>query len=752
MIGDIIKCKVKISKQLFPKGECIKSGDFAILSMDVLDTIEGEPQLSKWGNIVVLGNVCEMEYNEVYTLLAEECENEKFGGVQYSVIQIGQLSPLETREEQEIFLSTVFTGGIVQALFDAFPNPIEVIAKNDTEKLCTVHGIGAKKANRIINRYFATIDNSKAYIELYKYGLKKKMIDKLISHYNSPETVIKKIEENIYILADEVDGIGFKKADELALQSGIESNDIRRVEAFIKYHLRKEGESGNSYLTPNDLMLAIEEELGEDLDMEVLKKCIHVMYDNKVLWWNEEQTMMGLYKYRVLEQRICDELVRIMKSENKFDIGNWESIVKRIEELQGWEYTNEQKLGIETVLKNQLIVVTGLAGTGKTTVTNAMTKILNKYTIIQSALAGRAAQRMKEVTGIESNTIHKTLEYNPSQGFMKDEEDPIQSDIIILDEASMVGGELFLSMLKAIKSGTKLVILGDYGQMSSIGSCNVFYDLIKSGVVPLVKLTVIHRQAKKSAIKVESIKIRNNEQIIDSTFEGKKILGELQDLELNITKDKTKVQDMIVKEFREKIKMVDSIMDLQIIVPMRLRGDISTFNINNRIQQLYNPGNNENSIEIEVNKNNKYVLKVGDKVVNTRNNKKTVDINSNTIPIFNGDIGIIKEIDLENEVLIIDFYGKGMIVIPKANTKNIELAYAITGHKIQGSQVKTAIVGIDYSAYKLLTSEWLYTALTRAEDLCVLVGLNEAIRYATSQVETTVKQTFLSYFLNDSLQ
>jgi len=419
--------------------------------------------------------------------------------------------------------------------------------------------------------------------------------------------------------------------------------------------------------------------------------------------------------------------------------------IQKVESVDGFKYCFTVPTNMLVLRREGRIFITG--NTGKTTVVKAMLTVLGTYDFAQCALSGKAANRMFQVTGYDGKTIHRLLGTDPKGGFLHNEEDPLPQDIIIIDEASMIGGSLFLSLLKAIASGTKVVILGDAGQLSSIGVANVFHDILKNKTIPTVKLTKIHRQAQKSAIITESINIRKQNQIFDSDFEGTKILGELQDLELDIYQNKELSILKVLNQFKKHIDRVDNILDIQILVAMKERGEICCFKINKAIQQIYNPRGN-NPVEIGNFEQTKYVLSEGDKVINTKNNYKAISIEGERTPIFNGNIGIIEKINVNEGLMVINFEGIGRILIPYANYKDISLAYAITTHKSQGDQWHTVIACTDYSAYMSLSCEWLYTAITRAEKYAVLCGENKAIRYGISQSKTPIKQTFLCEMLN----
>ncbi|HET7732216.1 MAG TPA: AAA family ATPase, partial [Paludibacter sp.] len=665
-------------------------------------------------------------------------------GLQYDLVFMNQSADLTKVDEQKIFLSKILTSKQFDAIYNEIENPFEVIQKEDVSKLTKVKGIGLTTAVKIIERYKETIDYSDAYVKLHNLGLTDTMVKKLCSAYKSPQVLIEKFEENPYILCEDIDGIGFKRADEFAKKYGIEPNSPKRIKSYVKYCLNSEAQLGNSWIDTQKLVNYMDKELGIT-DKKTIGSTLLSMEN---LWWSHDKKKIGLSKIYDLEKNIADELIRLLNAPNHFKFDNWEDKIKEIEENIGFEYTDEQVRGVEITLKNNVVCITGLAGSGKTTITKAIIKILGSYNFAQCALAGKASQRMSEVTGYEGYTIHRLLGFEPPAGFAYNKNNNMPYDIIIVDETSMIGGELFYDLIQAIKTGAKLIILGDSGQLPSIGTCNVFHDLLNNGTIPTVKLNKIHRQAQKSAVITESRKIRNREQIIEKGFTGKQILGELQDLELDIYADKSESAKKIITQFKEKLPLVKSVLDLQVLVAMKDRGDICTYILNKAFQLIVNPTNSE-KIEVEMtwSKELKYKLREGDKVIDVRNNYKTLNLSGDVAPVFNGNIGIIEKINLENGLMVVNFENVGRIIVKKEDWSDIQLGYVITTHKSQGSQWEYVIVGVDYGSYMSLSCEWLYTAITRTQKYCVLVGENQAIRYATSVTKTPTKQTHLCEIL-----
>jgi exodeoxyribonuclease V alpha subunit len=298
--------------------------------------------------------------------------------------------------------------------------------------------------------------------------------------------------------------------------------------------------------------------------------------------------------------------------------------------------------------------------------------------------------------------------------------------------------------------------MGDVQQLTPIGNCQVFADILNSDVVPTVKLTKPHRQALRSGIIPTSINVAKQEQIFNTSFEGNEILGELKDMEIDIYKNKADMSEDVISHFQTELAKINDIMEVQIVVPMKLKGCLSCYNLNTQIQMLYNPIIEDSYIDIPLTKIKDttnpdykgYKIHVGDKVINTKNNYKCINNEGKITPVFNGNIGTITNI--ENKCCTVNFIGIGEITLNKAETSSLELGYAISIHKSQGSGFHSAIVAIDGSSYVLNNSELLYTGLTRAKKYCVLIGKNSAIHSAISRKEVNKKQTFLKELLQQN--
>lgn len=760
----ILKIECTLDRIFYPKySKKVNSGEFAIFSAIVTKRLENCDE--DLYSVKLKGNTCTLEYGTTYKVFCKLAESHETYGDTYELVYISKCIDISSKDKQREFLKNVLNENLVDKLFDEYDDVIKLLEERDVKSLMKIKGIGNQVALKMIDEYEESKDYSAIYMELGQLGLTHTFIKKLVDFYHSPDTVIDIVRNNPYDLV-RVDGVGFKKADEVACKVGIGQYDIRRIKGFLLHHLNDQGEAGKSYLNYQELMKALYDTLGF-VPEEVVNATAKSMIDNEDVVVLENGSKIALKRFYDLEKNIMSELLRLQIGQIKviesdfdefdselhkdyipksFNIGNWETIIQRVEENQGFSFTDEQKSAIKLSLDNHVMALTGLAGAGKTSTANGICSLYDNYNILACALSGKASVRITEATGLPASTIHRALGYQNGT-FLFNKENKLAVDIVLIDEATMINGTLFLSLLEAIPTGAKVIIMGDVQQLTPIGNCQVFADILDSNVLPVVKLTKPHRQALMSGIIPTSIKVANQEQIFGNSFEGNEILGELKDMELDITSSKESMSDTILNHFQTEMNKYSDIMEVQVCVPMRLKGELSCYNLNTKIQNIYNPKfNDSKEIEILLEKKNedtkKYLIRVGDKVLNTKNNYKCVNVDGETTPVFNGNIGIVKEI-ADDGYCTIDFVGIGEVLFSKSDSKNLELAYACTVHKMQGSGFTSTIVGMDTGSYIMNNSELLYTAITRAKKYCVLVGNNYAISKAIQTKEVKTKQTFL---------
>lgn len=734
---------------------------FTIASFDLVKEIDGEVEIHPiYKTFTVVGIMPYLMEDADYEISATEVENKKYGK-QYQVNSINLYLPngIESKEGQKEFLDIIFTKLQVKEMYEALDDPYMTLKDGDISSLVKVKNCGMKTAVAWIDKFKTYMPLSNAMKELSEYGLTEALLRRIVNHYKSSDIAVEIIQNKPYKLI-EVNGVGWHKCDELAMKGGLKPDSPERIGTYILYYLQERANEGYSYI-PADANTEIEngivsktqkpinfidtmiEFFGDDISDEALKGGLD--YVNDQLWFSDDRRFVGLKRIYDLEMSVAENLIRIRDGENDFKYSNWKDIIKQKEIDQGWEYNEQQIEGIKAVLENQVVVITGKAGTGKSSIVDAMIAVLQGYSYAQTALSGRAAARMAEITHEEGYTIHRLLGFPKGDrdhgGFVFHEDNKLPRDIIILDEVSMVDGELFNRLVKAIKTGSKLIMLGDTGQLECIGCMNIAADLIASKEIVSIELSQIHRQAANSGIITESIKARKGIQLIEKDWIGTEVRGKLNDLVLDCFSDKSNTFYKVMQHASSELEDGTDIMDLMVIAPS-YKNESGVDNLNAALQSLYNPDSSEKK-EVFVQKSSKaWILREGDKIINVQNDYYTK--NKFTAGIFNGNIGVVKNIDIDANTIAVDFQDiPGIMILPKKNWKDLELGYAITCHKAQGSQCKKVIVGLDFGSFIQLSREWVYTAMTRAIDKCYMVAQNNALRYAVSKNSISVKRTHL---------
>ena len=644
----ILKFECALDRIIYPKySKKVQSGDFAIFSMRITKWIDNK--IDEIETIKLKGTTCTLEYGTTYKVFCKLAETHEIYGDTYGLIYISKCIDISSKDKQKEFLKNVLNENLVEKLFDEYDDVIKLLENKDVKSLMKIKGIGNQVALRMIDEYEESKDYSSIYMELGQLGFTHTFIKKLVDFYKSPDTVIDIVKNNPYDLL-RVDGIGFKKADEVACKVGITQYDIRRIKGFLLYYLNDRGEAGKSYLNYQELMKALYDTLGF-VPEEIINSTAKQMIDNKDVVVLDNGSKIALKKFYDLEKNIMNELFRLQiglvkvveNDSNKvdsihddyvpksFNIGNWETITENVEEEQGFMFTDEQRAAIKLSLDNHVMALTGGAGSGKTSTANGICSLYSGYSILACALSGKASVRITEATGLPASTIHRALGYQNGE-FMFNKDNKLAVDIVLIDEATMINGTLFLSLLEAIPTGAKVIIMGDVQQLTPIGNCQVFADILDSNVLPVVKLSKPHRQALRSGIIPTSIKIANQQQIFNGDYTGNTVIGELKDMEFDISGkgNEESISDKIIKHFQIELEKFHDVMEVQVCVPMRLRGELSCYNLNSKIQSIYNPKLNDgNEIEIFLEKKKdetkKYTIRVGDKVINTKNNYKCLN-------------------------------------------------------------------------------------------------------------------------------
>lgn len=768
----VVKFKGYLNRVIYSKSNLLTQGDWGIVSWVVQDVVEGDPALDYRGNVTVVGTYeTPIDPDKVYNILGKEVENEKYGK-QYELMYYAEDVDLSQVSNQRGFLKQFLTELQIEEMYKVYPNPLAIIDSGDVEALKKVRGIGDYIANRILNSYEGLKDMSMVYVELDKYGLTSKFISKLADYYKSPQKILRVVKETPYDMVADIDGVGFATADAIALRGGYELTDIRRIKAFILWYLRDESENGNSFVYAGELMADLYNDLGSreviSVDVEladgtVVNNIAQAMKelqeeDQITVEEGEKKSQRRVYLTKMwrLERDIAYHLKRILEGHSEFyvDEDDFEAKIRASQEQQGFKFTKEQLDGIKLCTEKQVCLISGLAGTGKSSLVAGVLSVLDQYTFAQCALSGKAAARLQEVTGQEGYTIHRLLGFKGGT-FQYNEDAQLPFDIYVLDEISLVGGDIFLSLLKAIPTGAKLIMLGDMGQLEAIGPLNLAADMFNSGDIPTVDLKEVHRQAQASGILTTAYTVREQKQLYkESDHEGVEVRGELQDMVIDtrVSKDEDR-HDVVAyfdKYFNGELVNRD-ISKIQVISPVKERGDACVFNLNQDIQQLVNPpARNKAFVTItKKDKDKSFEIREGDKVMCVKNKYDTLDEDGGKMnAIFNGWTGIVKKIDHRGILVDFDLGDKPVIIEHRDINNELVLGYVSTLHKIQGSSADVIIGVIDYSTPPMmLTCQLVYTLLTRAKKRCILVAQTKALTTAISNNKVVEKRTFLPELL-----
>lgn len=646
---------------------------------------------------------------------------DKTYGHQYNPIAIYALIP-QTRESQLMFLQSIISPSIAENVINAYPNVVNDVANGTLKEIDydLVKGVREftwnKIKEKIINNYLI----SDIITMLKPVGVTYTMIKKLLSDEPNPALLKKQLEENPYVLC-KINGLGFKRIDDLSLKLKPELIDsIERLIAFIKYYFTELGEnSGHTWCSMKILKAAISNNTPECID-----KVDWLLENNEFL--HIENDKVGLKYYYDIEMKIYSLLLEKSKKETNINISDQqiEKAIKHAEDEQGFEYVTEQLDAIRNSLHRTVSLITGKAGVGKTSIMRAIVKAYteNHFTIAASALSAMAAQRITEATTFPAMTIHRTLGCIGVNNFTFNKDNHMITSVAFLDEGSMVNASLFLHWLEAIDDNTRIVISGDHKQLPPIGFGNIFSDLIEMFDEALVsKLVKPMRQAEKSGILVDANLIRENINPITEKLQPRIIHGELQDMYYMFRTNRQSLFDIAVKTYLKSIES-DGIDNVVIAVPRR-KDCLNSANELNKVIQEKLLGNEKQSIS-----GFDMTFKLGAKVMQIVN-----DYDKN---VFNGEVGYITEIGCHCEnkkkeeycvVTYTDIFGKEkMVEYTKKELSALDLAYAMTVHKLQGDGRKIVIGIIDNTHYQLLDNCMLYTLLTRAKKRCLLLAEPQA--------------------------
>lgn len=584
---------------------------------------------------------------------------------------------------------------------------IDIIEKTP-RMLLEIEGIGEWRLSRIIESWKSQSEIRSIMVFLQKYEISTSIATKIYKRYG--DNSIAMLTENPYRLADDIYGIGFKSADKIALSMGVPEDSVLRARAAVIYCLGQQVQEGHVFAYKARLF----EELKQFIDMSPVKfdEVISAMADDKNITV-ENGTQVYLEALYTSEARVAENLLKIFKTGTKKIVFELDSIISKIENSSGIKYSELQLEAITKAMTSKVMVLTGGPGTGKTTTIRGIIKALKMLglKVLQCAPTGRAAKKMEESTKEPAKTIHRLLEFAPN-GFVKGPNDPLDCDVLICDEVSMIDIVLMHHLLKAVSPYSKLILIGDINQLPSVGPGSVLKDVIGSGSIPTISLSRIFRQEEQSLIITNSHRINEGEFPIVPEKQGERLF----DFYFIEKKDQAETAAFILKMVSERIPEkfgLDPIDDVQVLCPM-YRGECGVISLNGALQQALN----KSKLELY---HKTRIFKLYDKVIQVENDYKK--------NVFNGDIGKVSDVRTQDRSLVIDF-PQGQVEYEYNDLDSLELAYAVTIHKSQGSEYPAVVIPVLTSHFIMLQRNLLYTAVTRARRLVILVGSKKAIHIA----------------------
>ncbi len=675
-------------------------------------------------------------------------------GRQFSVKEIKKLAP-----DSKIGLIRYLASGVIKGIGPATARHIVEkfgmdaldIIRYNPDKLRQVEGIGAAKAQAIAQNYNELFDIQEKMSFLLKFDISVNLAHKIINYYKGETKKV--VESNPYLLASDIDGVGFLTADKIAQQTGITHNSEERIKAGARHVLNEAAsQDGHCCLLLESFYTRCESLLNED--EKIIKNTASKMALLRDIAVVERDGHKYIYlpSFYNAECEVAKRLKEVKEAKIKFYDYDIDEAVERAANFSGIELSAEQKGAVIQALTHGAVVITGGPGTGKTTAINCMISAM-VHAGIKVALAaptGRAAKRMSETTGQDAFTLHRLLEYGYSGddellSFSKNEENTLDYDAVIVDEMSMVDIFLMQHLLRAIKKGTRLIMVGDADQLPSVGPGNVLHDIISSGEIEVARLTEIFRQAQKSRIIMNAHRINHGETpIIDNK----------SDFLFTSKRSADSALKTVIETTGERIPQYLGItpFDIQILSPVK-KGILGVHNLNEKLQHAFNPPSTKKA-EIKINTT---VFRIGDKVMQTKNNytlewKKSGRGFSDAFGegVFNGDIGFVEHIDEENAIVTVKFDDGKECEYTKEILGELMLAYAVTIHKAQGCEFDVVVLPLLSIPPVFVSRNILYTAVTRAKKMVLIIGDQNMMDRMSKSKSSVIRYTGLSYELKNA--
>lgn len=663
-----------------------------------------------------------------------ECEgywfNDKNYGLQFKSQRLSAIAP-STAEGMEKYLGSGMIKGIgphfAKKLMKAFGEEVFEIIENNPERMLELPGIGRKRMSMVSAGWAEQKVVREIMVFLQSYGVGSSRAVRIYKTYGNE--AVSKVSENPYRLALDIHGIGFKTADTIALKIGIPKESLIRAQAGVRHVLQEMSTEGHCASPLNKLIetSATLLEISSDLASEAIEK--EVEEGNIIRELIEGEDLLYLTRLHRAECGVTGNLLRLMDGETLWSDMDLDKAIPWVEQKTDIALSQSQKLAVRNALQNKVLVITGGPGVGKTTLVNSILKIIEAKDaeILLCAPTGRAAKRLAESTGREAKTIHRLLEFDPKQGgFKRNSDNPLQADLIVVDESSMIDIVLMNQLLRAICDQTALLLVGDVDQLPSVGPGAVLSDIINSGVVPTVRLTEIFRQAASSKIILNAHRINEGKMPIQE--EKKEELSDFYFIPANSAEE---VNDKLMHVVCERIPKrfgFDPIKDVQVLTPMN-RGGLGTRSLNVELKKRLNKNEGPQVSKFG------WDFGAGDKVIQTVNNYDK--------EVFNGDIGTICSIDMEESELLIEFDGR-QVAYDFSELDELSLSYAASIHKSQGSEYPAVVVPLAMQHFTMLERNLLYTGVTRGKKLVVIIGQAKALAMAVKTKKSSRRVSALS--------
>lgn len=668
--------------------------------------------------VTIVGNLLDVPVGSVLLCDGDWKVDKKYG--RQFVVQTWEEVMPATLYGMEKYLGSGLVKGIgpkyARAIVSRFGLETIDVIETDIEKLYEVPGIGKKRVEKIRDSWEKQKDIKNVMLFLQGYGVSTAFAAKIYKQYGKES--IDTVKGNPYRLADDIWGIGFKTADGIASKMGYEKNDLRRCKSGISYTLSALADEGHVYAEQEQLVKSAVSLL--EADEESIRRALVEMIQADELKIEGEAIYLPPFYYA--EVGTTNRLLALL-GDAEGSVFNNEFDINEISRKTGVTYDEVQVQAIQEAMASKVMVLTGGPGTGKTTTTQGVIAALKDMglSILLAAPTGRAAKRMTEATGMESKTIHRLLEFNPQDGYKRNDENPLEGDALIVDECSMIDIVLMNNLLKAIPVDMRLIMVGDIDQLPSVGAGNVLRDIIDSCRIPVIRLTRIFRQAQSSRIVMNAHAI--NQGQFPNISNGRNtdfFFMEEEDPEIVASTIVNLVKERLPKAYNKPSS------DIQVLTPMQ-RGVVGAANLNIALQATLNTS------QVCLNRGG-YSFKEGDRVMQLKNDYDK--------DVFNGDLGYIANVNTEDRTLQVDFDGR-LVEYDVTELDELTLAYATTIHKSQGSEYPIVVMPILMNHYVMLQRNLIYTGITRAKKICVMIGTKKALSYAIRNMSVLKRNTML---------